>query len=101
MRNPGCADSPSYESRCQRERQVGEPSFGSFGTGMQSIGSTKAAFVIGNERSGSAGIGGEYYLLQLRVLRLRLLQDGDVRVGVFPEAEEIPISGAGFCGVTL
>jgi len=30
-------------------------------------------------------------LLQLRVLRLGLLQDGDVGVGVFPEREEILI----------
>jgi hypothetical protein len=28
-------------------------------------------------------------LLQLRVLRLGLLQDGDVGVGVFPEGEEV------------
>jgi hypothetical protein len=28
-------------------------------------------------------------LLQLRVLRLGLLQDGNVRVGVFPEGEEV------------
>jgi hypothetical protein len=28
-------------------------------------------------------------LLQLRVLRLGLLQDGDVGVGVFPESEEV------------
>src|SRR5271170_6131731 len=30
-----------------------------------------------------------FQLLQLRVLRLGLLQDGDVGVGVFPEGEEI------------
>jgi hypothetical protein len=29
-------------------------------------------------------------LLQLRVLRFGLLQDGDVGVGVFPERQEIP-----------
>jgi hypothetical protein len=34
-------------------------------------------------------------LPQLRILRLSLLQDGDVRVGVFPEGEEILIGG--FC----
>jgi hypothetical protein len=33
--------------------------FGNFGTGKQSIGSTKAALVLGSERSGSAGIGRE------------------------------------------
>src|SRR5213592_2459198 len=33
--------------------------------------------------------------LQLRVLRLGFLQDGDVGVGVFPEGEEILIGGAG------
>jgi hypothetical protein len=32
-------------------------------------------------------------LLQLGVLRLRLLQDGDVRVALSPECEEIFISG--------
>jgi hypothetical protein len=32
-------------------------------------------------------------LLQLRVLRLGLFQDGDVGVGVFPEGEEILIGG--------
>src|SRR5215472_17782450 len=39
---------------------------------------------------------------QLRVLRFGLLQDGDVRVGVFPESEEVLIRSAcfgasGFC----
>src|ERR1019366_9126047 len=32
-------------------------------------------------------------LLQLRVLRFGLLQDGDVGVGVFPEREKIFVSG--------
>jgi hypothetical protein len=40
-------------------------------------------------------------LLQFRVLRLGLPQDGDVRVGVFPECQKILICGAGFGGVTL
>jgi len=40
-------------------------------------------------------------LLQLCVLRLGLLQDGDVGVGVFPEGEEIIVGGAGFDGVVL
>ena len=40
-------------------------------------------------------------LLQLRVLGLGLLQDGDVRVGVFPKCQEILICGAGFGGVAL
>ena len=31
--------------------------------------------------------------LQLRILRLGLLQDGDVGVGVFPEREEIFVGG--------
>src|SRR5262249_32881032 len=35
-------------------------------------------------------------LLQLRVLRLGLLQDRDVGVGVFPKGEEILIRSAGF-----
>ena len=38
-------------------------------------------------------------LLQLSVLRLGFLQDGDVGVGVFPEREEILISAASFGGV--
>jgi hypothetical protein len=38
---------------------------------------------------------------QFRVLGLGLLKDGDVGVGVFPEREEILISGAGFGGVAL
>ena len=32
-------------------------------------------------------------LLQLRVLRFGLLQDGDIGVGVFPEGEEIFVGG--------
>ena len=39
--------------------------------------------------------------MQLRVLRLGLLQDGDVGVGVFPEGEEVLVSGFGFGGVAL
>jgi len=39
--------------------------------------------------------------VQLRVLSLSFFQDGDVRVGVFPECEEILILGAGFDGVAL
>jgi hypothetical protein len=41
------------------------------------------------------------FSLQLRVLRLGFLQDGDVGVGVFPEGEEVLIGGAGLGGVTL
>ena len=40
-------------------------------------------------------------LLQPRVFRLGLLQDGDVGVGVFPEREEILIGGFGFGSVAL
>ena len=40
-------------------------------------------------------------LLQLDVLRLGLLQDGDVGVGVFPEGEEILIGGLCLGGVAL
>jgi hypothetical protein len=32
-------------------------------------------------------------LLELRVLRLGLLQDGDIGIGVFPESQEISIGG--------
>jgi hypothetical protein len=42
-------------------------------------------------------------LLQLRVLRLGLLEDGDAGIGVFPEREEILVGqecpGAGSIGV--
>ena len=40
-------------------------------------------------------------LLQFRILRLGLLQDGDVGVGVSPECEEVLIRGAGFGSVSL
>ena len=33
-------------------------------------------------------------LLQLRILRLGFLEDGDVGVGVFPEAEEVLVGSA-------
>ena len=39
---------------------------------------------------------GAPHLLQLCVLRLGFLQDGDVGVGVFPDGEEVLIGGAGF-----
>ena len=35
-------------------------------------------------------------LLQLRILGFRLLVDGDVGVGVFPESEEVLVSCTGF-----
>ena len=40
-------------------------------------------------------------LLQLRVLRLRLLQDRDVRVSIFPQGEEILIAGTGLRDLAL
>src|SRR6266699_4349159 len=40
-------------------------------------------------------------LLQLRVLCLSLLKDGDFKVGVFPECEEILIRGAALGNVAL
>ena len=40
-------------------------------------------------------------LLQLHVLRLGLLQDGDVGVGVFPEGEEILIGSFRFGRIAL
>jgi hypothetical protein len=33
--------------------------------------------------------------LQLRVLRLGFVQDGDVEVGISPEGEEVFVGGAG------
>ena len=40
------------------------------------------------------------WLLELNVLRLGLLQDGDVGVGVFPKREEIAIHSPCFGNVT-
>jgi len=40
-------------------------------------------------------------LIQLCVVRLGLLQDGDIRVSVFPQGEEVLIRGAGFRRVAL
>src|SRR5690349_13249343 len=40
-------------------------------------------------------------LLQLRVLRLGFSQDGDVRVGIFPEGEQVLVGGPTLCGVAL
>ena len=40
-------------------------------------------------------------LLQLRVLRLGLLQNGDVGVGVFPEGEEVVVGDFCLGGVAL
>jgi hypothetical protein len=40
-------------------------------------------------------------LLQLRVLRLGLLQDGNIGVGVFPQGEKILVGSLGLCGVAL
>ena len=40
-------------------------------------------------------------LSQLRVLRLRLLEDGNVRIGVFPEREEVCVCSFRFCNVAL
>jgi hypothetical protein len=40
-------------------------------------------------------------LLQLRVLRLSLLQDGDVGIRIFPSGEEFVIGIAAFLAVTL
>ena len=40
------------------------------------------------------------FSVQLRVLRLGLLQDGDVGVGVFPECMEIFVGGASLSSVT-
>src|SRR5215470_8551879 len=36
----------------------------------------------------------DFALLQFRVLRFGLLQDGDVEVGVFPEGEEVLVGRA-------
>jgi hypothetical protein len=49
----------------------------------------------------AGGIPRSTELLQLRVLRLGLLEDGNVRVGVFPEREGILIGRLGLGGVAL
>src|ERR1700693_5314708 len=38
---------------------------------------------------------GHTYLLQLGVFRFGFFQDGNIRVGLFPECEEILVGGAG------
>src|SRR5215471_12207631 len=50
--------------------------------------------IVGNVRSNSWW--GQMQLL-LRVLRLGLLQDRDVGIGVFPEGQEVLIGFAAFC----
>jgi hypothetical protein len=40
-------------------------------------------------------------LLQFRVLRFGFLQDGNVRVGVFPQREKILVRSLGFRSVAL
>ena len=40
-------------------------------------------------------------LLQPRILRFGLLEDGDIGIGVFPEGEKILVGGFGFGGVAL
>src|ERR1700732_1754461 len=44
-------------------------------------------------QSGSSDQQGSLRLFQLRVLRFRFLQDGDVGVGAFPEGEKIFVGG--------
>src|SRR5580693_1455968 len=53
-----------------------------------------------HQLSVNRGDTGRSSLLQLRVLRLGFLQDGDVGVGVFPEREEFLILDAGLRGIT-
>ena len=40
-------------------------------------------------------------LMQLRILRFGLLQDGNVGVSILPQREEVLIRNSGFGGVTL
>src|SRR5690242_13294126 len=42
-----------------------------------------------------------HFLLQLRVLRLGLLQDGNVWVGVFPKCEEVLVGGPSLRTISL
>jgi len=39
--------------------------------------------------------------LKFRVLGFRLLQDGNIGVGIFPKREEIIASGTALCNVAL
>jgi hypothetical protein len=64
---------------------------------MSSQRKVRGAAFFGNKESRDES----YLLLQFRVLRLGLLQDGDVGVGVFPQREEIVVRSAGFGGVTV
>src|SRR5712692_4556698 len=47
----------------------------------------------------SCSAGSQPCSLQLRVLFLGFLQNGDVGVGVFPEGEKVLTGGAALCGV--
>jgi hypothetical protein len=57
----------------------------------------------GLHRQSGASVAGLFpdsgQLLQLRVLCLGLLQDGDVEVGVFPKGKENIVSGSGARGL--
>ena len=44
-------------------------------------------------------LSGDHELLQLRVLALGLLQDGKVRIGIFPKREEFLIRSLGLADV--
>jgi len=69
----------------------------------------ESASVVGlpfllHHRGTVVDVGGRFLataLLQLPVLSLRLLQNRNVGIGVFPEGEEVLIGGFGFGGVAL
>ena len=54
-----------------------------------------------NAKLGHAAGGSQPCSLQLRVLLLSFLQDGDVGVGVFPESKEVLILCMGFGCIAL
>ena len=60
-----------------------------------------AASITPKRNRSASGFANHQQLLQLRVLGLGLLQDGDVGVSVFPQRQEILIRGAGLTVVAL
>jgi hypothetical protein len=67
----------------------------------QSDGSWKGVMVCNDRGRTQFSDGKEPKLLQLRVLRFRSDEDRNIRVGIFPEREEILIGRLGLGGVAL
>ena|SRR6516164_2660910 len=99
-----------HRIKTQRENRDGTPTFPNSGRAwlrrsfMAKVRVRKNGTVIARvdkQRRRSRSNRRTLRLLQLRILRLGLLQDGDVAIGVLPQREEIVVGGAGFGGVAL